>query len=109
MKARWALNDDLENEFRYWLRELLAALKQAALLAVVAGVLIACVPNSPDNVQAAFLHDFWPYLVEVAFWFGMFVAMVWSAMKRAATVFTGVLPWDTEKERAAAAAAARDD
>jgi hypothetical protein len=104
MKVRWAVNDDLENEFRYWLRELLAALKQAAVFAFATGVLIACLPGGTGNLQAAFVHDFWPYLVELAFWFGMFVAMAWSAIKRAATVVTGVLPWETEKERAAAAA-----
>ena len=103
MFERWAVNDDLENEFRYWLRELMAALKQGAVFAVATGLLIALLPRGEAASATGFARDFWPYLVEVAFWFGMFVAMAWSAIKRAASLFTGVLPWEAERRRAAAA------
>lgn len=101
MKVRWAVNDDLENEFRYWVRELIGALKHGAIFAVVVGVLIAVVPE--NGPATAFARDFWPYLAETGFWLGMFVAMLWSAMKRAAAVVTGVLPWQRD------GAAARND
>ncbi len=101
MKARWSVNDDVENEFRYWVRELLAALRLAAVFAVATGGLIALLPRVEGHPGFVFLKDFWPYLVETAFWLGMFVGMLWSAGKRLGAGLAGTLPWkEAESSRA---------
>jgi hypothetical protein len=93
MEMPWAINDDVENEFRYWMRELLAALKRAAYAALAAALLIALLPAADTRAEYEFARDLWPYLAELAFWLGMLVSMLWSAAKRAVAVFTGILPW----------------
>jgi ABC-type sulfate transport system permease component len=93
MESPWATDDDVENEFRYWVRELLAALKRGTACAVVTAVLIALLPSANASAEAAFARDFWPYLAEAAFWSGMLASMLWSAARRAIGVLTGVPPW----------------
>lgn len=96
MQTQWAINDDVENEFRYWMRELLAALKWAAFSALGAVALIALLPATDNRAEYEFARDLWPYLAEFAFWFGMLVSMLWSAAKRAIAAATGILPWERE-------------
>lgn len=93
MNTRWAVNDDVENEFRFWLRELLAALRLGLLLGVAAALLIALLPRGEGHPGFAFARDFWIYLTECAFWLGMFVGMLWSAGKRLGAALAGTLPW----------------
>lgn len=93
MSSPWAVNDDVENEFRYWTRELMAALQVGAVFALATGVLIALLPRSAGHPGMEFARDYWPYLLEAAFWLGMLLAMLWSAGKRMGSALSGLLPW----------------
>lgn len=97
MQSPWAVDDDdVENEFRYWLRELLAALKRGTACAVATALLIVLLPVADARAEVAFARDFWPYLAEAAFWTGMLASMLWSAARRAIGLLTGVPPWQRD-------------
>lgn len=99
---RWAINEDADRELCYWMNELFAALKLGAVFAVATGILIAFLPKGDGHPGGEFLGDFWPYVVECAFWLGMFVGMLWSAGKRMGSALAGTLPWQEPKEERAA-------
>jgi hypothetical protein len=104
MNTSWTVNDDLESEFRYWLTELLGALKAGALLGVATGLAIALLPRMPSDSAIGFIRDFWVYLVEFAFWLGMLLRMLWSAGKRIGAGLGGSLPWQEPKSEMAGTA-----
>ncbi|MBS1191423.1 MAG: hypothetical protein H6R10_3215 [Rhodocyclaceae bacterium] len=95
---RWNINEDADRELRYWMNELFAALGSGAVFALATGGLIALVPGGEDHAGGQFARDFWPYLVECAFWLGMFVGMLWGAGKRIGSALAGSLPWQEAKE-----------
>lgn len=99
---RWNINEDADRELRFWMNELFAALKLGAFFAVATGVLIALLPKGEGHPGGEFLGDFWPYVVECAFWLGMFVGMLWGAGKRMGSALAGTLPWQEPKEERAA-------
>lgn len=95
---RWNINEDADRELRYWVNQLLAALGLGAAFALATAILIAGLPAGEENAGATFARDFWPYLVECAFWLGMFVGMLWGAGKRLGSALAGTLPWQETKE-----------
>lgn len=102
LRFRWAINEDADRELRYWMNELFAALRLGAVFALATGVLIALLPKGEQYPGGEFLGDFWPVVVECAFWLGMFVGMLWGAGKRMGSALAGTLPWQEPKgERAA--------
>lgn len=93
---RFAINEDTDSELRYWINSLLAALGAGAAFAVAAGLLIA------GLADAGFARDFWPWLVECAFWLGMLLGMLWAAGKRIGSALAGALPWREAQDPAEA-------
>lgn len=94
MKWRWpAINEDIDAEFSYWLRELLAAVRLAAIAALAGGMVIAALPDAGAGTATDFAQKLWPQLVECAFWLGMFVGLLWGAGKRLGAALAGGLPW----------------
>jgi hypothetical protein len=96
MDTRTITDEDLENEFRYWLGELLKALRRGAVLAVVTAVLIALLPVADERAEFVFARDMWPYLAEFSFWLAMLASMLWSAARRIIGALTGVMPWERD-------------
>lgn len=101
-RLRWAINEDVDRELRYWINELLAALGLGAVFALATGFVIAVLPAGESHPGGEFLQDFWPYLVECAFWLGMFLGMLWGAGKRLGSALAGTLPWQEPREERAA-------
>lgn len=102
MDSRLITDADVENEFRYWLCELLKALKRAALLAVATAVLIALLPVADERAEFVFARDMWPYLAEFSFWLAMLASMLWSGARRIIGGLTGVMPWEKDSRLRAA-------
>ena len=99
---QWKINEDAEEELSYWLRQLRDALVLGAVFSLATGILIALLPRGEGHPGAGFARDFWPYLVECAFWLGMFLGMLWGAGKRMGSALAGTLPWqELDEERRA--------
>lgn len=101
-RFRWPINEDADQELRYWMNELFGALRIGAVFAVATGLLITALPKGENHPGGQFLGDFWPYLVECAFWLGMLIGMLWGAGKRMGSALAGTLPWQEPKEERAA-------
>lgn len=97
----WPINDDAESELRFWVQELYGSLKCGTVSALVAGLLIALVL---DEAGGRPIGDWWPVLVEFAFWLGMFAGLLWGGSKRLGIALAAGLPWrkprDERAERA---------
>lgn len=89
----WPINEDAESEFRFWLQELLASLGSGAAFALAAGLLIAVLPPGDSHPGREFARDFWPYVVECAFWLGMLAGLLWGGSKRVGMALAATLPW----------------
>lgn len=89
----WPINDDAENELRFWLKELLASLGLGGVFGLATAVLIAFLPKGAAHPGGEFAWDFWPYLVEFAFWLGMFAGLLWGGSKRLGMALAAGLPW----------------
>lgn len=88
------INDDVEAEFYYWAGELRAAVVKAAAFAGFTGLAIAIVPGAAaDDAGIGFAKSYWPHLVEVAFWLGLLVGLLWGAAKRFGAALAGSQPW----------------
>lgn len=99
--SQWKINEDADSELRYWVQALLSALRTGTVLALACGLLIAALPVG-GGPASEFARDFWPWLVECAFWLGMMLGMLWGAGKRLGSALAGTLPWvDTNDERVA--------
>lgn len=93
----FAINEDVEAEFRYWLAEFQAALGMALVFTVATSLLIAVLPRT--GAASNFANDFWPALIECAFWLGLFIGLAWGAGKRLGASLAGSLPWQALPER----------
>jgi len=93
----WPINDDAESELRFWLQELLASVRLGGIFALGAGLLIAVLPKGGGHPGGEFAWEFWPYLVEVAFWLGMFAGLLWGASKRLGMALAATLPWQAPR------------
>jgi len=99
---RWIINEDAESELRFWMNELLAALGLGVVFAFATGIAIALLPGGEVGSGLEFIHGFWPYLVECAFWLGMFLGLLWGAGKRLGAGLAGTLPWQELREQRSA-------
>lgn len=98
---RWKINEDADSELHYWIGALLVALRLGTAFALICGVAIAALPGG--DAASEFARDFWPWLVECAFWLGMLLGMLWGAGKRLGSSLAGTLPWlETPDERVTA-------
>lgn len=91
--ANWPINDDVESEFRFWVKGLRRSIGLGAVFALAMGLFIAVLPKGSEYPGGEFAWNFWPYLVEVAFWLGMFAGLLWWASKRLGTALASTLPW----------------
>lgn len=91
--AHWPINDDVESEYRFWLQGLRSAIGLGAVFAVATGLFILLLPKGSGHPGGEFAGDFWPYLVEVAFWLGMFGSLLWGGSKRLGMAMASSLPW----------------
>lgn len=91
--ACWPINDDVESEYRFWLQGLRVALGLGTVLALGAGLVIALLPKGDGHPGGEFAWNFWPYLVELAFWLGMFGGLLWGGSKRLGLALAATLPW----------------
>lgn len=87
------INEDADAELRYWMNGLFAALGAGVAFALLAGGAAWLGADAEGDDGARFVHDFWPWLVECAFWFGMLLGMLWSAGRRIGSGLAGSLPW----------------
>lgn len=90
---RWAINEDAESELRFWVNALVTAVGLGVFSAVASGIFITVLPPGEAGSGLAFAHSFWPYLVECAFWLGMFLGLLWGAARRLGAALAGTLPW----------------
>lgn len=91
--SSWPINDDVESEFRFWVKELRTSVVTGGVFALVMFVLIALLPKGSAYPGGEFAWNFWPSFVEVAFWLGMFVGMLRGASKRLGMALASTLPW----------------
>lgn len=91
--ASWPINDDVESEYRFWLQGFRASIGLGTVFAVATGLLIALLPKGSAHPAGEFAWNFWPYLVEVAFWLGMFGSLLWAGSKRLGLALASALPW----------------
>ena len=91
--AHWPINEDVESEFRFWAKGLRTSVGLGTVLAVTVGLIIAVLPKGSDYPVGEFAWNFWPYLVEVAFWLGMFASLLRSASQRLGMALALSLPW----------------
>ena len=91
--GRWPINDDVESEFRSWLKELSASLRLGGFFALFTGILIVFLPKGGEHPGGEFAGVFWPYFVECAFWLGMLAGLLWGASKRLGAALAAGLPW----------------
>jgi hypothetical protein len=96
---KWTINEDADSELRYWMNALLAALGLGLVVAVATGLAIALLPAGEAGSGLEFVRSFWPYLVECAFWLGMFVGLLWGTGKRMGASLAGTLPWQELHEQ----------
>lgn len=89
---RWPINDDAESELHFWVQALFTAFKAGTASALIAGLLVALFyARASDHPMA----DLWPVAIELAFWLGMFIALLWGASKRLGIALAAGLPWRT--------------
>lgn len=91
--ANWSINEDVESEFQFWVKQLRTSLGFGAALAVATGLVIAVLPKGSEYPGGEFAWNFWPYLVEVAFWLGMFAGLLRGASQRIGMALASTLPW----------------
>ena len=91
--AHWPINEDVESEFRFWAKGLRTSVEIGAVLAVAVGLFIAVLPKGSEYPVGEFAWNFWPYLVEVAFWLGMFAGLLRGASQRLGMALASALPW----------------
>lgn len=99
---RWAINGDADSELRFWMNALLNALGLGLVFGVATGISIALLPGGEDGSGAEFVRTMWAYVVECAFWLGMFIGLLWGTGRRVGVALAGSLPWQkAEDERRA--------
>jgi hypothetical protein len=91
--ANWPINEDIESELQFWMNELRNSVVFGALLALATGLVIAILPKGSASPGGEFAWYFWPYLVEVAFWLGMFAGLLRAASQRLGMALASTLPW----------------
>lgn len=91
--ANWPINEDIESEFRFWAKGLRTSIACGAVLALAVGLLIAVLPKGSAYPDGEFAWNFWPYLLEVAFWLGMFASQLRTASQRLGMALAATLPW----------------
>ncbi len=91
--ANWPINEDVDSEFHFWVKELRTSVAFGAVLALAMGFLIALLPKGSEYPDGEFAWNFWPYLVEVAFWLGMFAGLLRAASQRLGMALASTLPW----------------
>lgn len=91
--ANWPINEDVESEFRFWAQGLRTSIACGAVLALTVGLLIAVLPKGSAYPDGEFAWNFWPYLLEVAFWLGMFASQLRTASQRLGMALAATLPW----------------
>lgn len=99
--SSWPINDDVESEFRFWVKELRGAVGLGAIFALAMGIFIVLLPKGSGYPGGEFVANFWPGFVEAAFWLGMFAGMLKGASKRLGMALASTLPWQkprSEKE-----------
>lgn len=100
--ANWPINEDVDSELQFWVDQLRNSVGIGAVLAVATGLLIAILPKGSDYPAGEFAWNFWPYLVEVAFWLGMFAGLLRGASQRLGMALAATLPWqDPRSDREA--------
>jgi hypothetical protein len=99
---KWPINGDADSELRFWMNALLKALGLGLVFGVATGISIALLPDGEEGSGAEFMQTMWAYLVECAFWLGMFIGLLWSTGRRVGMALAGSLPWQrAEDERRA--------
>ena len=91
--ANWPINEDVESEFRFWVKNLRNSVELGAILALAMGFLIFVLPKGIEYPGGEFAGNFWPYLIEVAFWLGMFAGLLWGGSQRFGMALAATLPW----------------
>jgi hypothetical protein len=91
--CNWPINDDAESELHCWLKELTASLRLGAIFALLTGVVITFLPKGGGHPGGELAGMFWTYLVEIAFWLGMLLGLLWGASKRLGAALSASLPW----------------
>lgn len=95
--SSWPINDDVESEFRFWVKELRTSVEMGGIFGLATFVLIVLLPKGSMHPGGEFLWSFWPSFVEVAFWLGMFIGMLRGASKRFGMALASTLPWQTPR------------
>ena len=91
--ANWPINEDVESEFHFWVTGFRTSIAFGTVLALVTGLVIAILPKGNEYPGGELAWNFWPYLVEVAFWLGMFAGLLRAAGQRFGMALASMLPW----------------
>jgi len=91
--ANWPINEDVESELQFWVKELRNSVVFGAVLALATGLIIAILPKGSEYPGGEFAWYFWPYLIEASFWLGMFAGLLRAAGQRFGMALGSTLPW----------------
>lgn len=91
--ANWPINEDVESEFHFWVKGLRTSVGLGGVSALALGIFIAILPKGSEYPGGEFAWNFWPYLVEVAFWLGMFAGLLRGGSQRLGMALASTLPW----------------
>ena len=96
-------DEQLTAEFEFWKSHFLYSVAAATACAATGGLLIAACPQDVGSAQLRdFARQLWPAFVEVAFWFGFLIGLLWAASRRMGSGLAGTVPWSRNKTPAAA-------
>jgi len=86
----------LDAEFEYWKNHFLRSAVLAVCSALAGGLLIALWPPGVGSAEVrSFTRQLWPFFVELTFWFGFLVGLLWAASRRIGCALGGTAPWES--------------
>ncbi|HYD96970.1 MAG TPA: hypothetical protein VEC01_16700 [Noviherbaspirillum sp.] len=105
---RLPVNQDVDAEFSYWKAQFLLAAGLALAFTAAGGALIAFWPEGSGSAAVrAFVREMWTLFIELAFWLGFVVGLLWAAAKRIGASMAGTLPWQPAQRLSPRVSAAR--
>lgn len=105
---RPAAIDGPDAEFSFWKDHFLLSAWIAAGFGLGAAIMIVLWPEgSGDPEIRDFVRLVWTAFIELAFWFGFLLGLLWGAARRIGSGLSGTLPWQPAHQLSARSVASR--